>query len=133
MSMMREWGQQVRVGGRTSENSGKLIWRMEWKNFMCCCVMFDLTIEMCSVSRIVLSFCLCIVMPVTIVLKSLFSNCCSFTSVEIYNSLYNGYPYNNDGRITVLKINTSSTKPKPFDQVWHAGLLLKLKQTLPST
>jgi hypothetical protein len=29
MSMMREWGQQVRVGGRTSENSGKLIWRME--------------------------------------------------------------------------------------------------------
>jgi hypothetical protein len=39
MSMMREWSQQVRVGGRTSENSGELILRIEIKNFMCRFVM----------------------------------------------------------------------------------------------
>jgi hypothetical protein len=33
MSMMREWCQQVRVGGRTSENSGEFIWRMESLQF----------------------------------------------------------------------------------------------------
>jgi hypothetical protein len=53
------------------------------------------------VSRIIVIFCFCKVMPLMIVLKSLFSNGCSFISVEVYN----GDPYNNKGRITVLKIN----------------------------
>jgi hypothetical protein len=53
------------------KNSGELIWRLASKNFMCRCVM---NVEMCRVSPIILIFCLCKVLPVTIVLKSLFSN-----------------------------------------------------------
>jgi len=54
---------------------------------MCLCVINDFTVEMWSVSRMNLIFLLCSVVPVTIVLNSLFSNCWSLTSVEMYNSL----------------------------------------------
>ena len=47
---------------------------------------------------------LCNVVPAAIVRKSQFSNCCSLTNVEMYNSVYNGDPYNIAGRMTVLKI-----------------------------
>jgi hypothetical protein len=42
---MREWRKQVRVGGRTREIGGELIWRITSKNFMCHCVMNVLTVE----------------------------------------------------------------------------------------
>lgn len=49
--------------------------------------------------------CSCNCVPNAIVLMSLFSNCCSLTSIEVYNSLNNGAPYNKLGRITILNIN----------------------------
>jgi ABC-type microcin C transport system permease subunit YejB len=102
MFMMRESCQQVRVVGLTSENSGKLNWRIEWKNFMFRCVKYDLTVQMCSVSHIIPIVRLCKGVPVTIVLKCLFLNFCSFISVKMNNSLYKGDLYTNEGGITVL-------------------------------
>jgi hypothetical protein len=46
VSMMQGWCQQVRVGGRTSENSGELIGRKASKNFRCHFVKNVLTVKM---------------------------------------------------------------------------------------
>ena len=45
--------------------------------------------------------CISYVVPVTIVRKSLLSNCCNLTNVEIYNSKYNGDPYNKAQKLAI--------------------------------
>ena len=62
-------------------------------------------VEIFSVSRKKRILFFCNIVLVAIVPKSLFSNCCSLTNVEIHNSLCNGDPYNNAGQMTVLEIS----------------------------